>query len=206
MRSILRAAAFSVLLSATAAPAQEGSQAADHDALRKIKAGVLNAINTRNLRGLDAIVHKPFVVTVITQDTFTDAGALQAYYDALFTRSVLRMKKVTMGAEADELSQIYTGTFAVARGSTSEVYEMADGRRFDMKGRWTATAIKDGGQWKLLALHDGTNFLDNPVLTAVEKSTLPFGLGGLAVGLVLGLIAGFLAGRRRAAASAGRTA
>jgi hypothetical protein len=198
MRSILRAAAFSVLLSATAAPAQEGSQAADHDALRKIKAGVLNAINTRNLRGLDAIVHKPFVVTVITQDTFTDAGALQAYYDALFTRSVLRMKKVTMGAEADELSQIYTGTFAVARGSTKELYELADGRSFDMRGRWTATAVKDGGQWKLLAIHSGTNFLDNPVLTAVEKSTAYTGAGGFAGGLALGLLGSFLIRRRRA--------
>jgi hypothetical protein len=30
------------------------------------------------------------VVTVITQDTFTDAGALQAYCDGLFTESLLR--------------------------------------------------------------------------------------------------------------------
>src|SRR5262249_12158935 len=69
MRSIARAAALSAVLAATAASAQEGSLAADHDALRKIKADVLNAINTRNLRGMDAIVHKPFTVTVITQDT-----------------------------------------------------------------------------------------------------------------------------------------
>jgi len=198
MRSILRAAAVFVLLAATTAAAQEGSAAADHDGLRKIKADVLNAINTRNLRGMAAIVHKPFVATVITQDTFTDAGALQAYYDGLFTRSVLRLKKVTMEAEADELSQIYTGTFAVARGSTKELYEMADGRSFDMRGRWTATAIKDGGQWKLLAIHSGTNFLDNPVLTAVEKSTAYTGAGGFAAGLALGVLGTVLIRRRRA--------
>lgn len=198
MRSTLHAAACSVLLAAATAAAQEGSTAADHDALRKIKADVLNAINTRNLRGMDAIVHKPFVATVITQDTFTDAGALQAYYDGLFTRSVLRLKKVTMEAEADELSQIYTGTFAVARGTTKELYEMADGRSFDMRGRWTATAIKDGGQWKLLAIHSGTNFLDNPVLTAVEKSTAYTGAGGFAVGLALGVLGTILIRRRRA--------
>jgi len=198
MRSIARAAALSAVLAATAASAQEGSLAADHDALRKIKADVLNAINTRNLRGMDAIVHKPFTVTVITQDTFTDAGALQAYYDGLFTRKILRMKAVTMEAEADELSQIYTGTFAVARGSTKERYELADGRSFDMRGRWTATAIKDGGQWKLLALHGGTNFLDNPVLAAVEKSTAYTGAGGFAVGLALGVLGSFLIRRKRA--------
>ena len=206
MRSITLAALLSLLTAATAASAQDASQAADHDALRKIKADVVGAINSRDLRGMDRILHKPFMVTVITQDSFTDAGALQAYYDGLFSRRLLRLARITMEADADELSQIYTGTFAVARGSAREVYEMADGRRFDMKGRWTATVIKQGDQWKLLAIHDGTNFLDNPVLTAVEKGTLPFGLGGLAVGLVLGLLAGFLAGRRRGPASAARTA
>jgi ketosteroid isomerase-like protein len=198
MRSTPRSAAVFLLLAATAVAAEEPSSAADHDALRKIKADVLSAINTRNLRGMDQVVHKPFMVTVITQDSFTDAGALQAYYDGLFTRKILRLSRVTMDAEADELSQIYTGTFAVARGSTKELYEMADGRRFDMRGRWTATAIKDDGQWKLLALHSGTNFLDNPVLTAVEKSTAYAGAGGFATGLALGLGVAFLVRRRRA--------
>jgi ketosteroid isomerase-like protein len=198
MRSILRATALAVLLASTTARAQESSTTADHDALRKIKADVLNAINTRDLRGMDKILHKPFMATVVTQDSFTDTGALQAYYDGLFERKVLRMGKVTIEAEADELSQIYTGTFAVSRGSTKELYEMADGRRFDMRGRWTATAIKEDGQWKLLAIHSGTNFLDNPVLTAVEKSTTYFGAGGLAVGLVLGLFLGLRFRRRPA--------
>lgn len=197
MRSIPLAAALFVLLVPTAAWAQESSEAADHDALRKIKADVLNAINTRNLRGMDAILHKPFMVTVVTQDTFTDTGALQAYYDGLFTRQLLRMARVNIEAEADELSHIQTGTFAVARGSTKELYELADGRRFDMRGRWTATAVKEDGQWKLIAIHSGTNFLDNPVLTAVEKSTAYVGAGGLAAGLALGSLLGFLFGRRR---------
>jgi ketosteroid isomerase-like protein len=198
MRPIPLAAAFSALLASRAALAQEPPLAADHDALRKIKADVLSAINTRNLRGMDAVLHKPFMVTLVTQDSFTDTGALQAYYDGLFTRKLLRMSKVNIEAEADELSQIQTGTFAVARGTTRELYELADGRRFDMRGRWTATAVKEDGQWKLVAIHSGTNFLDNPVLTAVEKSTASFGAGGLGLGLVVGSLLGFFAGRRRA--------
>ena len=31
---------------------------------------------------------------------------------------------------ADESAQIYTGTFAVARGGTKEVYELGDGRTY----------------------------------------------------------------------------
>jgi hypothetical protein len=56
------------------------------------------------------------------------------------------------------MAQIYTATFAVARGSTKERYELADGRGFDFDGRWTATAIRDNGQWKVLAVHAGQIF------------------------------------------------
>ena len=198
MRTIGLAAAISVLLLSIAVRTQDSSQAADHDALRKLKADVLNAINTRNLQGMDNIVHKPFVATVITQDSFTETGPLQTYYDGLFTRNFLRLAQVHMEAEADELSQIYTGTFAVARGSTSERYDLADGRSFDMRGRWTATAIKEDGAWKLLAIHTGTNFLDNPVLGAIEKSTTYVGAGGLGVGLILGFVLSVLIRRWRA--------
>lgn len=111
---------------------------------------------------------------------------------------MLRLAGLKIEAEADELAQIYTGTFAVARGSTKEVYEMADGRRFDMNGRWTAVTVKEDGKWKLLAIHSGTNFLDNPVLTAIEKSTLYVGAGGAAAGVVAGLALGLFIGRRRA--------
>ena len=58
--------------------------------------------------------------------------------------------------------------------------------------------MKDGADWKLLAVHTGTNFLDNPVLHAVERSLLWFGAGGLARGLMLGFAGGWLLRRKRA--------
>ena len=38
----------------------------------------MNAINARNLDGIDALLHRPFMTTVITQDSFNDAGKLKA--------------------------------------------------------------------------------------------------------------------------------
>lgn len=166
---------------------------ADHDALRKLKSDVTSAANNRDYVAMQKVLHQPFMTTVITQDSFTDLGKLKDYFESLFTRDFLRMKKVSIGAEADELSQIYQGTFAVTRGSTNEHYEMADGRKFDVTGRWTAVSIKDKGEWKLLAVHTGTNFLDNPVLNAIEKSVLWFAVGGAAGGLILGFIVGWIA-------------
>jgi hypothetical protein len=201
MKPLALAIALCVMLLGRPLLAQNASQAADHEALRKLKTDVITAINTRNVQSMDTLLHKPFMSTLITQDSFTDIERLKTYFDGLFTRPVLRINKITMEAEPDELAQIYTGTFAVARGGTKEVYELGDGRTYTIPGRWTATAIKDNGQWKVLAVHTGVNFIDNPVMTAVEKSTLYFGAGGVAVGAVIGFLLGFFIHRKRRVAA-----
>jgi hypothetical protein len=197
MKPLALAIALCVMLLGRPLLAQNASQAADHEALRKLKTHVITAINTRNVQSMDTLLHKPFMSTLITQDSFTDIERLKAYFDGLFTRPVLRINKITMEAEPDEQAQIYTGTFAVARGGTKEVYELGDGRTYTIPGRWTATTIKDNGQWKVLAVHTGVNFIDNPVMTAVEKSTLYFGAGGVALGAVIGFLLGFFIRRKR---------
>lgn len=195
---------FLVLLLAivsAAASAQGNGQAADHDALRKLKSELEQAVSKRDFEAAKNLFHQPFMATVITQDSFTDLGTMKSYFDGLFSRSVLRMKDVSIKGEADALSSIYTGTFAMTRGSTTERYELADGRTFDMKGRWTAVSIKESdGGWKVLGIHIGTNFLDNPVLNAVERSVLWFGMGGAAAGLLVGFLCGRMFWRRRAQA------
>jgi ketosteroid isomerase-like protein len=198
MRSIALSMALFALLGAGFSRAQDAGLPADHEALRKLKADIVDAINTQNLAAMDTLLHKPFMATVITQDSFDSVDALKAWYQQLFTRNLLRGSRIEMQADADELAQIYTGTFAVARGTTRERYELADGRGFDILGRWTATAVKENGQWTVLAVHDGTNFLDNPVINAIERSTMTFAGGGAVAGVLVGFLLGFFVRRRRA--------
>lgn len=196
-RSIL--VALMLAAAASGACAQGTESAADHDTLRKLKSDLEQAVSKRDFDAVKNLLHQPFMATVVTQDSFTDLGTMKSYYDSLFTRSFLRMKEVSIKAEADDLSSIYTGTFAMTRGSTLERYELADGRAFDMKGRWTAVSIKEtDGSWKVLGIHMGTNFLDNPVLNAIERSTLWLGAGGAGLGLLVGFAGGWLFCRRRA--------
>jgi ketosteroid isomerase-like protein len=204
MKSITKSIASALavfLLAITAAIAQVGSQDADHVALRKLKDDLLTAINNRNLTDVDAMLHKPFLSTVITQESFNETGKLRSWFDDIFSRPLLRLRHFRIQAEADEMAQIYTGTFAVARGSTKERYELADGRGFDFDGRWTATAIKENGQWKVLAIHAGTNFLDNPVINAVERNTMTFAAVGALAGVVIGFLLGFFIRRKQAKAA-----
>ena len=191
--------AFVLAATASVAFAQVPDHAADHDALRKLKGDLEQAVSKRDFEAVKSLFDQPFMATVVTQESFTDMGPLKAYYDSLFTRDLLRMKEVSIKAEADELSKIYTGTFATTRGSTTERYVLDDGRAFDMKGRWTAVSIKGAdGSWKVLSIHMGANFLDNPVLNAIEKNTLWVGAGSVGLGLLIGFAGGWFARRARA--------
>lgn len=197
---MLRSCFTSLLLALATcgASAQGADLTAEHEKLRKLKADLEQTVSKRDFTAFAGLTHQPFMATVVTQDSFVDLDAMKRYYDGLFTRDVLRMKEVSIQAEADELSHIFTGTFAMTRGSTLEKYQLADGRGFDMKGRWTAVSIKEpDGSWKLLGIHMGTNFLDNPVLDAIERSALWFGAGGVGLGMVIGLACGWLLWRRR---------
>ena len=188
------------LLALTPALAQTAGTPADHEALRKLKAEATEAVNKRDYAAAQKLLHQPFMATLVTQDSFSSFDRLKAYFENLYTRDFLRMKQLTIAAEADDLSQIYEGVFSINKGATKEHYEMADGRAFDMDGRWTAVSIKEKDEWKLLAVHTGVSFLDNPVLTAIEKSVVWFAAGGLGVGLLAGFGAGWLLKRRRVAA------
>ena len=200
MPKILLAIVFSMLFSTTTFADSQENQA-DHEALRKLKTDVISAVNNRDYATMQKVMHQPFMATMITQDNFTDFGKLKNFFESHFTRDVRRMKKISIAAEADDLSQIYQGTFALTKGSTKEHYELTDGRIFDMDGRWTAVSIKDNGQWKLLAIHTGTNFLDNPVLNAIEKSTIWFAVGGAGGGLIVGFLVGWFFRKNRAGKS-----
>lgn len=174
----------------------------DHDALRKLKADAVTAVNNRDYVAMQKFMHQPFMATLVTQDNFTDFGKLKNHIENLYTRDFLRINEFSIAAEADDLSQIYQGTFALTKGSTKEHYKMADGHSFDLDGRWTAVSIKDNGEWKLLAVHTGTNFLDNPVLSAIEKSVVWVGVAGAVGGLILGFVAGWFFRRGREEKSA----
>lgn len=171
---------------------------AQHEALRALKADLLETVNAQDFARLSTLTNTPFSATVVTQDHFTSLDDAKAFFDGLFTRKLLRMESIAFEAEADALSTIYTGTVAVTTGSTVETYTLADGRSFDIDGRWTALSVEEDDGWKLAAFHEGTNFLDNPVLNALKARVIRISAMVGAAGLVLGLIAGWLLGRRRA--------
>ena len=62
-----------------------------------------------------------------------------------------------------------------------------------MKGRWTATLVRENGRWLIGSLHVSTNIFDNVLLNLAKK----YGVRAASLALVAGGILGWLLGRRR---------
>jgi LPXTG-motif cell wall-anchored protein len=170
-----------------------------HEELRALLHGIEEAINTEQYAKLETYFHPDLRVTTINQEVINSRSGINDYFDRWFGKGGY-LKKLEISLTPDALTELYhDNTFGIVYGSGEENYILADGRYFPMQTRWTATVSKDDeGHWKILALHIGTNFLDNPILTAAENSALYFGIGGLVIGILLtGLIGWFLYRRKR---------
>ena len=110
-----------------------------------------------------------------------------------------RLRSLNMTLEPDVLTELSADkTWGLAYGKGTEVYTLNDGRVFAMPTRWTSVVVKENdGKWRVRSMHIGTDFLDNPLLTAVEGSVKKFTAGAAAIGALVGLAIGVLVGRRR---------
>jgi ketosteroid isomerase-like protein len=170
----------------------QSAQAAIHQELRGLLHGIEVAINTQQYGDLKQYFDNQLHITTINQNVVTTPAGLDGYFKEWFGEGAY-LKKLDIKLNADGLTQLYgdadNPTWGMVYGSGLEKYQLADGRNLDMKTRWTATVTKgEDGKWRILALHIGTNFYDNPIFHAVQKSTRYYAVGGLALGLLLGAL------------------
>jgi hypothetical protein len=186
-----------LLMCAPLLTAQESDEAI-HEELRALLSGIETAVNSESYGDLAQYFHDAAHITTINQEVISSSDEIEPYFDFWFGEDGY-LKTLRMSLEADALTEFYADkTFGVVRGSGQEDYVLSDERFFPMETRWTATVSKDDdGRWRILTLHIGTNFLDNPILSMAENSAKYFGAGGAVVGLLLGLFFGFMWGRRK---------
>ncbi len=187
--------ALALLLTVTGVQATEDPS---HTELRALLKGMETAINTERYGDLAQYFHKDMRVTTINQEVLSSPKEIDAYFARWFGPGGY-LKKVEMTLTPDDLTQFYGGgSLGIVRGAGDENYYLADERYFEMKTRWTATVIKDSdNRWRILTLHIGTNFLDNPILDMAEQSLRKAGIAGGIAGLLLGVVIMFLVRRRK---------
>jgi ketosteroid isomerase-like protein len=197
----LMAMAFAICMlgSGMVAGAEKSAQdKKDHEELRALLKTFTQAFNSRQIEPLVPYLHKDFTVTMVTQDLITTPQDMRTYLDNKFTGPTALLKDVQIQPEPDIPTVFIQGRIGINRGGSTDTYTLRDGRVFVLKTRWTGTAIKEGGRWKVLNAHIGVNFVDNPVLDAVDKLKWVWAAVAGAIGLAVGVLGTLLLKRRKA--------
>jgi uncharacterized protein (TIGR02246 family) len=148
------------------APAQEtgASRETDHQALRQLRANVMTAVSNQDIKVLATYFAKDFVFVSADQTVITNREGLTAYYARLFTAATAPIAKIQTAIDADILTRFTDPNTGYCYGSSLTTYNLKSGRMMRMKERWTATVVREAGEWRIAAAHVGVDFLDNPYL------------------------------------------
>jgi len=195
---MLRSLGFYLLLCALPAYAAEEPDHEIHQELRAILGTLQQSINAGNYDAMLPVVSDQVMATTITQETMSNRKEVSAYFKKWFGPGGY-LKKLDMNLTADALTELSPDkSWGLVRGGGVEAYTLADGRRYDMKTRWTAVVAKESdGKWRLRAIHIGTDFLDNPILGEAEQAVWKVGIAAALGGLILGALAAFFLTRRK---------
>jgi hypothetical protein len=151
---------------------------ADHAQLRQLLKIAQEAINEDQPQLLQPYLHKDYVMTMMNQEVVDQAKPLEQLLKAWFKQPGALLKSMHVDPTPTIKTNIYDGRFGVCYGTSVDTYELADGRRFSFDSKWTATVIKEGEQWKLLALHVGVDPIENPLIDGYRSA---LGLGGVVI-------------------------
>ena len=178
---------------AATAPA---SDEATHNELRALRDGLLDAMRKGDIERELTFFHPNAVVTWHNAEVSRGRDGIRKYLTRMLQGPNKAVDSFNADVNVDELTILYGGDTGIAFGSAVEHFKMASGRNFDLPARWSATMVKENGQWLIANLHSSDNLFDNPLLDSAKRTIGWTGAIGLAVGLAIGI---FIGRRRRTA-------
>jgi uncharacterized protein (TIGR02246 family) len=170
-----------------------------HNALRALKATMTKALNERDLDTIVANVDPNVVFTTMNNDVCRGPQQIRAYFHKMLEAPGHVVKDVKVSFEADALTVLHGGDTGIAWGTSNDTYELTDGDRFNIRGRWSCTMVRNGDRWVIASFHYSTNVFDNPILDRYRSLLVLVGAGALLAGLVIGWLVARMMARRRTA-------
>lgn len=173
-------------------PAAAAENPAHHE-LRELRDGLLVAMNKGDLEGTLKFLHTNCVITWHNAEVSRGHAGVREYFNRVMTGPGKIVDSFTTSLKVDELTILYGEQAGICFGSSDEHFKLANGKDLDVKGRWSATLIKEAGRWQIASLHASTNLFDNVILDLAKKSVKIFAI----ITLILGFVVGIIIGRRR---------
>jgi ketosteroid isomerase-like protein len=188
------AVAFAALLRPLPMTAQNDLHQEDRQALLKILSEVEKAINAQDIEGIIAQMSPDCTVTWWNAEISRGHAEIRAYYRRMVKDEGRLISKYTTQAKLGAHARFVGsgGDVALADGSMEDEFFPIIRGPFKLNSRWSATAAKSGGEWKIVNLHLSSNVFTNTLISELTRSLWIAGAAGVAIG---GL-AGWLLGRR----------
>ena len=193
-----RVAALAALVWPLPIKAQDDLHAEDRKALLKIMSEVENAINAQNVEGILAQMSPDCTVTWWNAEISRGHDEIRAYYRRMVQDPGRYITKYTTQAKLGAHAR-FVGSgadVALADGSMEDEFFPVVRSPFKLSSRWSATAAKSRGVWKIVNLHLSSNVFTNVLISELAHAVWFAGVGGVVVG---GLLGWFLGRRRKAA-------
>jgi uncharacterized protein (TIGR02246 family) len=190
MTRLQRAAAF-LLLVGMAAHAVAADQPDKDDPvfqdLLAVRQGLIDAYNAHDMDALLSFCHEDIIVTWQNAEVSRGREGIRAYYEKMMKGEKRVVDDLKANPTVDDRAVFFGENTAVSRGQMNDHYRLRDGSDFALNSRWSATLVKEDGQWLVGAFHASTNAFDNDILRMVARKSAIFAGGtALVVGLVLG--------------------
>jgi ketosteroid isomerase-like protein len=158
---------------------------ADIEAIMRTREIAVEALNTRDFSKIDPYLHPQFTITTVDNQVFHTTSEFEKYWDQQFSTTI---ENIQMQLQGETIRTFLSPGIDVAQGAAITTFSFQDGKSADMALRWTAVLQKLGDKWVIQSLHFSSNLLDNPVLSAAQKSNkilaIVAGLGGFFLGVI----------------------
>jgi hypothetical protein len=170
-----------------------------HQELRQLRTNVLEAIASGNVDRQLQYVHTNIVITWQNGDVCRGHQGLRDFY-ARFGKDAFKGYKVP--PTPAELTIMQGDNTGISYGHSVAQYTLF-GRTYEFNNHWTATLVKDNGNWKLASYHVSLDALNNPLINAAKKGLMAGAGISCVIGLVIGIVIGRSLGRMAQRAGAG---
>ena len=170
-----------------AAPAENPN----HQELRQMRDELMTAINKGDMEGTLKYMQTNVVITWQNAEVSRGHEGVRAYYNRVMTGTNRIVESFNCSISPEELTILYGDKMGICYGSSDEHYKLANGKDLNVKGRWTATLVKENGHWLVASLHCSTNLFNNVMLNFAKKAAWFVGIFSLAIGLFIGFILGW---------------
>lgn len=170
---------------------------ADRELLLKIFHEVEDSINSQSLERMAKQMDASATVVWANGEISRGPAEVLAYYERMVKGKDRILSRYTTSAKLNGHARFLgDGTVAIADGSMVDEFTPVSRGVFKLDSKWTMTAAKIDGEWKIVGLHLSSNVFNNPLLDEAKAALMYVGGGGALVGLLLGL---FMGRRGRAA-------